>query len=100
MVLGDLDLTMLENSICKSCIYRLSRYITPFNFEQYDFSEEDLEEIEDLQNSGIDTVVEEHVCLLLKELLDCDVKNCNFYRDINTSSVFNNILQNMDIFRS
>jgi len=96
---SDVDTTILGNSICRSCVYRMSRIIAPFNFDYYDFSDEELEEIEDLVDQGMDTLIEEHMCLLLKEMLDCKVYACNFHKD-SSKNVLNSIIENDRIFSS
>jgi len=77
----NLNADILGDSICKTCTYRMSRIISPFNFDYYEFSDEELEEIERLQDeSGSDVLLEEHVCMALRGLLDCQVLECNYYK--------------------
>lgn len=96
---SDVDTTLLGNSICRTCVYRMSRIIEPFNFDYYDFSDDEIEEIERLSDQGMDTLIEEHMCLLLKETLDCIVGACNFHKD-SSKGVLSSIIENDRIFSS
>lgn len=94
----DLDANILGNSICIPCVYRMSRIVSPFNFDYYEFSDDELDEIERLKNEdGTDVLIEEHTCLLLKTLLDCEVLECNYYKINKTQT---NIIYDDDVFGS
>jgi hypothetical protein len=94
----DLDANVLGDSICISCVYKLSRLVSPFNFDYYEFSDEELDEIERLKNEdGTDVIIEENTCLLLKTMLDCEVLECNYYKNKKTST---NIIYDDNIFGS
>ena len=93
----NLNADILGDSICKTCTYRMSRIISPFNFDYYEFSDEELEEIERLQDdSDADVLLEEHVCMALRGMLDCQVLECNYYRNKQTET---SLIYDDDIFK-
>lgn len=94
----NLNADILGDSICKSCAYRMSRIVSPFNFDYYEFSDEELEEIERLKDEdGADVLIEEHACMALKGILDCQVLECNYYTNKKTKP---GIIFDNNIFRS
>ena len=96
-MISDVDTEILGNSLCRTCVYRMSRIVIPFNFDCYDFSEEEIEQIEAMAENGEETLIEEHTCLLLKDMLDCRVGACTFYKNINKKNI-SSIIGNDNVF--
>ena len=86
----DVDTSILDNSICRNCANRISRIYVPFNFENLGFTEEELEEIKRLdEEENTPITVEEHICSVLYEQLDCEVVQCNKFKKIGTDNLIN-----------
>lgn len=71
----------LNDTLCKNCKYRFSRFIIPIDYEEYgiDIDNMDLDEDDEV-------IIEQHICLILHEDLDGAVKECSSYcpnRDVN-----------------
>ena len=66
----------IEQSICKDCVHRFSRFLIPLDYNSYGIS---LEEFEDLDD-GEELIVEQHICLISQQDLDGVVRDCNKYR--------------------
>ena len=68
----------LDDTLCKDCIYRMSRVITPLDPEDFGISDADLEEM------GLDEdeelMVEQHTCLISNTDMDYLVRECSHYR--------------------
>ncbi len=71
---------ILEKSLCKKCTHRFSRLIAPFDVTSYGLNDDAIEELEELQedvDGDSRVVVEEHMCLLLSDVLDGAVLTCS-----------------------
>jgi hypothetical protein len=76
----------LEETICRNCVYRVSRLITPIDPESFGLTEEDVEEMDIPE--GHDIMVEQHTCMILQSDMDYIVKDCNHFKDANGGSFF------------
>jgi len=67
----------LEDTICKYCANRFSRQVIPIDFEEWgiDLDELDIEEEDEV-------IVEQHVCLILYQDIDCIVQKCNNFKPV------------------
>lgn len=84
-IYDDLDSNFIENSLCKNCIYRVSREIKPLA-SSIDLWEESLGI--DIQD---DTILETHCCELLGIDLDHIVLKCNKYKAEDADTFINSI---------
>ena len=76
----------LDETICKHCIYRMSKLITPIDPEEFGLSEEDIEQL-DLPE-GEELTVEQHTCLINYQDMDYIVKECNHFKPVEAESFF------------
>jgi len=79
----------IEETICKDCIYRMSRMIIPLDPESFGIDEEDLEDMGLKEDEDI--IMEQHTCLITGQDMDFLVKACTKYNSIETEiSLFKN----------
>ena len=86
------DLFPIEETLCNTCKFRLSRTLIPLNLDNFNISEADLKEM-DLEE-GSDIAVEQHTCLIIGEDMDYIVTSCNRY----TPNDDNNLIRH-DVFQ-
>ena len=71
----------LNDSICKRCQHRVTRVLIPHDCADYGINVE-----EDLGPAGTSCIVlEHHLCVELDADLDCDVLECNRFKEISDS---------------
>jgi len=73
----------MDETMCKDCSHRLSRVIVPLDLEEYDI---DLSSL-DLED-GEDILIEQHICMILREDLDGVVQECNKFANIQEETFF------------
>ena len=71
------DLFPIEETLCNTCKFRLSRTLIPLDLDNFNINEADLKEM-DLEE-GSDVAVEQHTCLIVGEDMDYIVATCNKY---------------------
>ncbi len=71
------------NNVCSDCEHRFSRIIVPADYDRYDIDIDSLEIPE-----GKTLVVEQHICLILQEDIDGEVRACNYYNPRNDVGFF------------
>jgi len=73
-----------EGTICKNCIYCMSRVIEPLDWEAY-------EEFGINEEENGDDIIVQSMCLLSEvELHDHVVRSCNKFEDINSNIFMKN----------
>ena len=78
----------LDETICKNCIYRMSKLITPIDPEEFGLSEEYLDQLDLEDDESI--AIEQHTCLINYQDMDYIVMECNHFRSIESESFFRN----------
>ena len=78
----------IDETICKDCVFRMSKLITPVDLESFGLNEEDLEDI-DIED-GEDLLIEQHTCLISHSDMDYIVKSCNHFKSTTNDSFFIN----------
>jgi hypothetical protein len=75
----------IDETLCKDCIFRVSRAFIPLDYESYglDINDFDLEEGEPLE-------IEQHVCLITMQDMDYVVKECNKFSAGDEDSLLHN----------
>ena len=76
----------LDETLCKDCVYRMSKVISPLDPEDFGITESDLEEM------GIDEdgelMIEQHTCLVSNTDMDYLVKECNHHVSVTEGDTF------------
>ena len=86
------NLFPMNETICGSCSYRMSRLVVPLELEDFGISEEDLKDIDLADDDEI--IVEQHTCLVIQEDMDYLVRECTHFKDKRDVSLFSsNIYQ-------
>ncbi len=80
------DLFPIDETICRVCVYRMSRLIVPLELDDFGISEEDLKDIE--LNDDDEVMVEQHTCLVIQEDMDYLVRECTHFKDKREVSLF------------
>lgn len=76
----------MDNTICKNCVYRVSRFVVPIDLEDFGISEEDIKDINLSDDDEI--VLEQHTCLIIQEDMDYMVRDCTHFKDKREVSLF------------
>lgn len=84
------ELFPLEETLCKNCMYRISRTIIPIDPEVFGLDEDMINNM-DLED-GEDIMLEQHTCIVLNQDMDYIVVTCNLFKDIKDASFFKNEL--------
>lgn len=66
----------LSNSMCRHCSHRVTRVIIPNDYADYGIT---IDENDITSNSCV--VLEHHICMELDVDLDCDVLECNRFKE-------------------
>jgi hypothetical protein len=65
----------------------MSRTFIPLDFESYGITEDELREIAQMSEDGSTTLMEEHICCVNSDLLDCVVFTCNKFKEIGATLI-------------
>ncbi len=80
------DLFPMDETVCKNCAYRMSRFVVPLDLEDFGISEDDMKDIELTDNDEI--MLEQHTCLIIQEDMDYIVRECTHFKDKREVSLF------------
>ena len=80
------DMFPIEETLCNTCKYRLSRTLIPLDLENFNLDEAALKELGLEEDSDI--AVEQHTCLIIGEDMDYLVATCNKYEPTEDSTLF------------
>jgi hypothetical protein len=76
----------MDNTICKNCAYRMSRFVAPLDLEDFGISDDDIKDINLSDDDEI--VLEQHTCLIIQEDMDYMVRDCTHFKDKREVSLF------------
>lgn len=74
----------MDHTLCRDCINRMSRELNPIDLDDFDLSEDDIEDID----NGEELVIEEHTCLVLNQDMFYLVKSCTHFKNKKDVSLF------------
>lgn len=79
----------MEETLCKNCIFMMSRVITPINLETFGLDESTVSKI--IEETSEDDIVqiEQHTCLVNQQDMDFVVLDCSHFKSKEASLLKN-----------
>jgi hypothetical protein len=79
----------MEETLCKNCIFKMSRLIVPIDLETFGLEDNVVNEL--LSESEDETVqIEQHTCLVNQQDMDFVVVECSHFKEKTDLSLFKN----------
>lgn len=76
----------MDETICRDCVFRMSKIISPVDLESFGLDPKDLETL-DLEDGEL-LIVEQHTCMITNQDMDYVVKDCSHFKPMTNETPF------------